>query len=548
MTMDADRCRRRWVLAATTSIALFSLLASCDSGRDRRSAGKNEDGGRLVVGLLSDPKTLSPLAATSIESRNIIDLIFLKLLKEKGDFATFGPELAESWEFSPDSLSITFFLKKDALWADGAPVTAADVRFTWELQTDTVVAWPSRGVKDRIRRVDVIDDHTVSFRFSNRYLYQLMDANDGVVLPKHALESVPREEIRASRFWRRPVGSGPFRLARWDSDQFIELERNPLYHEYNERGLPRLASVVFRIVPDMMTLVTQLESGEIDCLESLPVDVVSDIERNHPDIEIFTYMSRHQVFIAWNLKRPLFASPDVRRALAMAVDTDEMIRSLWGGKARPNDSPMHPILWAHDPSMTPLPFDPAAARELLASSGWIDTDGDGVLEKNGRPFEFEIITNQGNQQRSDIVTMAQEYLRRVGVRVNARTLEWNTFVQKITEGDFDGCVLGWKTGTRADLTDLWRSTSTPPGGFNVARYNNATVDSLIDAAKNSLGTDEARTLWYRCQRLIYSDQPVLFLTVPYEVVGLRRGYCNVEPNAIGFFVNLPEWYAGEKCP
>lgn len=540
--MNLERFNRRLTLAASLSIVIVSLAASCDSGRDRRVAG---DAGRLVVGLLGDPKTLNPLAATSIESRNIIGLVFLNLLEEKSDFASFGPQIADRWEFSPDSLSITFFLRKDVRWADGVPVTAADVRFTWELQSDSLVAWASRAVKDRIQSVDVIDDHTVAFRFSNRYLYQIMDANDGVILPKHLLENVPRMDIRSSDFGRRPVGNGPFRLARWEPDQFIELERNPLYHE---KGLPRLSSVVFRIVPDMMTLVTQLESGEIDCLESVPVDVVSDIERNYPDIEIFTYMSRHQVFIAWNLERPLFDSPDVRRALAMAVDTDEMIRSLWGGMARPNDSPMHPMLWAHDPSMTRLPFDPDAARRLLASDGWVDTNGDGVLEKAGRRFEFEIITNQGNQQRADIVTMTREYLRRVGVRVNARTLEWNTFVQKITEGDFDGCVLGWKTGTRADLTDQWRSTSTPPRGFNVARYRNATADSLIDAAKNSPATEEARALWRRCQRIIYADQPVLFLTVPYEIVGLRRGYCGVEPNAIGFFANLPEWYAGEKCP
>lgn len=540
--MTARHRMQRLTPAAAAGCVLLALFCSCDSGRERAAAEKQ---GRLVVGLLSDPKTLNPLVATSIESRNIIDLVFLRLLDEQSDFASFRPRLAESWEFAPDSLSITFFLRKDAVWSDGVPVTAGDVRFTWELQTDTVVAWPSRAVKDRIAGVDVVDDHTVTFRFSNRYLYQLMDANDGVLLPRHILESVPREQIRTSEFGRRPVGNGPFRLARWESDQFIELEPNPLYYE---TALPRLASVVFRIVPDMMTLVTQLESGEIDCLESLPVDVVSDIERNHPDIEVFTYLSRHHVFVAWNLQRPLFRSADVRRALAMAVDTDEMIRSLWGGKARPNDSPMHPILWAHDPSMEPLPYDPGAARSILASEGWVDADGDGVLEKGGKRFEFEIIANQGNQQRADIITMIQEYLRRVGVRVTARTFEWNTFVEKMTGGDFDGCVLGWKTSTRADLTDLWRSTSVPPRGYNVARYDNATVDSLIDSAKSALRREEARELWYRCQRLIYSDQPVLFLTVPYEIVGLRRGFCGVEPNALGFFVNLREWYVGEECP
>jgi ABC-type transport system substrate-binding protein len=146
------------------------------------------------------------------------------------------------------------------------------------------------------------------------------------------------------------------------------------------------------------------------------------------------------------------------------------------------------------------------------------------------------------------MTMAQEYLRRIGVKVTPRTFEWNTFVQRITQGDFDSCVLGWKTATRADLTDLWRSSSTPPRGYNIPRYRNAEVDSLIDLAKNSLDVPTARRLWYQCQRIIYDDQPILFLAVPYEVIGLDCRYRDVKPNAIGFFVNLPEWYVSEKCP
>jgi peptide/nickel transport system substrate-binding protein len=278
------------------------------------------------------------------------------------------------------------------------------------------------------------------------------------------------------------------------------------------------------------------------------MDAVSDIRANHPEIRIYTYVSRQQIFVAWNLRNPLFGSRDIRRALALAVNTDEMIRTLWGGMAQASDGPMHPILWAHDPSMTPIPFDLAEAQAVLAENGWIDRDGDGVLEKDGTRFEFEMISNQGNQLRTDVMTMTQEYLRRVGIRVVPRTFEWNTFAQKIVDGDFESCVLGWKAATRADLTDLWRSTSIPPGGFNVARYHDATVDSLIDLAKNSLDMPTARRLWYQCQRLIFDDQPVLFLTVPYEVVGLRRQYCDVKPNGIGFFVNLPGWYVSEDCP
>lgn len=532
----------RWWRVILACTALAAVIGCSDAGE--REGGRPSGGG-VVIGLLSDPKTLNPLVATSVESQNIINLMFLRLLEEQRDFVSFKPNLAERWEFGQDSLSVVFHLRKDAVWQDGVPVTADDVRYTWELQTDTLVAWASRNLKDRIRDVQVVDAQTVVFHFTARYPYQLMDANDGVILPKHVLDTVPREEFRVSDFGRHPIGNGPFKLARWVSDQYIELERNSLCHEGRRSNLER---VVFRVVPDMTTLVTQLKAGEIDCLESIPADAVSDIEAHYPDVRIYTFLSRHHTFISWNLDDPLLERRAVRRALAMAVDTEEMIETLWGGMAGRNDSPMHPILWAHDSTMTPIPFDPEAAQNILVQEGWVDEDGDGILEKDGVRFEIEMITNQGNQLRADVIAMTQEYLRRVGVRVVPRTLEWNTFIQRVVGGEYQSCVLGWKSGTRADLTNFWRSTSTPPGGFNIARYENVRVDSLIDKAKNTLDTNTARSLWYSCQRIIYDDQPFLFIAVPYEVVGLQRRFHNVEPNVISFFVNLHEWYVDDAGP
>ncbi|UCG52265.1 MAG: peptide-binding protein [Candidatus Latescibacterota bacterium] len=528
------------VLASVLLVGVaISVIAACG----KRQA-EPRPGGTVVIGLLSDPETLNPLVATSIESKDIIDLLFLKLVDEQSDFLNFDPSLAERWEFSEDSLSITFFVRQDLLWEDGEPVDAEDVRFTWELQIDTLVAWTGRSLKDRIEDVEVVDEHTVRFHFANRYPYQLMDANDGVILPKHIVEKIPREKFRTSEFGRQPVGNGPFKLTRWVSDQHIELERNPLYYE---EGRPVLDRVVYRVVPDMTTLITQLKTGEIDCLESIPVDALTDIRESYPDIKIYSYLSRAQTFIAWNLDDPLFAEREIRRALAMSINTTEIIQTLWGGMAEPGDSPMHPILWAHDPSMKPIDFDPEEARQIFEKHGWIDSDGDGFIEKNGSRFDFEMTTNQGVQLRADIATMCQEYLRRVGIKVNPRIMEFNTFIQGVLDGEFQSCVLGWEVGTRVDLTRYWKSTSKPPSGYNISGFNHPEADSLIDRAKNTLDPSEARPLWYRWQQIVYDEQPILFLAVPYKVVGLKKRFCGVEPNAIGFFVNLPEWYVSDDC-
>jgi peptide/nickel transport system substrate-binding protein len=535
---------RNFIVKRAVCLWLILLCVSaCGKTGSERSAAA--PGGSVVIGLLSEPKTLNPLVATSAQSQDIINLMFLKLLVEDADLLNFSPSLARHWAFSDDSMSVTFHLRDDVRWHDGEPVTARDVNFAWQLQTDPEVAWASRSLKDRILDVEVVDDHTVTFRFASRYPYQLHDANDGVILPRHILQDVPRDSIRVSDFGRAPVGNGAYRLARWVSGQYIELKRNP---DYLVEGQPYLDRVAFRIVPDMTNLLTQLKAGEIDCLESIPVDALPELRSRYPDVRVYRYMSRGMAFVVWNLERELFQDRELRRALAMAINGQEIIETLWGGMAEVSDSPMHPMLWAHDPSMTTIPYDPDRSRAILAERGWVDSDDDGVLDRRGRRLEFQMTTNQGIQVRADVMTMVQEYLRRVGVKVNTRILEWNTFISGVVEGDFDSCVLGWRVGTRADLTSFWHSSSTPPSGFNGGRYKSARADELMERAKKTLDIAEATRLWHECQRVIYEDQPIFFLAVPYEVVGLRKRFCGVEPNAHGFFVNLPEWFVSDDCP
>ncbi len=528
----------RSLACARSASVIDALLAlgPCGGGENKHRLASR--GGSVVVGLLSEPKSLNPLVASSTQSQDIINLMFLTLLVEEADFLSFKPNLAERWSYSEDSLSITFRLRDDVRWHDGEPVRAADVRFTWQMQVDPRVGWASRSLKDRIDDVEIVDDHTVTFRFAGRYPYQLHDANDGVVVPSHLLALVPPDSMRTSGFGRKPIGNGPYRFARWIPGQYIELERDANYYL---AGRPYLERVGFRVVPDMTSLVTQLKAGEIDCLESVPLDALPDIEKDYPDITIYEYMSRGMVFIVWNLESELFADREVRRALAMAIDAQEIIDTLWRGKANVSDSPMHPVLWAHDADMQPIAYDPERARAELAGAGWVDSNDDGVLDKDGRRFEFEMTVNQGMQVRADVMTMVQEYLRRVGIKVNARVLEWGAFMDGVVKGDFASCVLGWKVGTRADLFSFWHSSASPPGGFNASRYRNARVDELIELARSTPDTQRAGELWHECQRIIYEDQPIFFLAVPHDVVALRKKFCGVEPNAHGFFVNLPEW-------
>jgi peptide/nickel transport system substrate-binding protein len=493
----------------------------------------------LIIGALSDPATLNPLVSTTTEEMDIIERIFLKLLDEQDDFLTFHPRLARSWKFSEDGLAITFELRNDVKWTDGTPCTAHDVRFTWELQKDTTIAWPHRDLKDRISNVEIIGDHTVRFHFTQRYPYQLMDANDGVIVPKHLLAEIPHDQFHNHSFGRRPVGNGPFLLKEWVSNQYIELAPNP---DYYEQGKPHLKRVVFRFAPDGLSLLMQLKAGEIDCLEAIPPEAVVELNRDYKHIRIYKYPSRDVTFIAWNQKNDLFADRDVRRALTMAIDRKAIIETLMNGMGVECKSPMSPLIWAYDPNIEPLPFDAEKSKRILSEHGWRDTDADGVIDKDGKPFEFEMNTNSGTQLRVDIMTMAEAYLKKVGVKVNIRPLEWNHFIDKVIASDLSSWVLGWGLETKADLGGHWHSRASEPGGYNRFYYNNAVVDSLIDLARNTMDPELARDLWYRCQRIIYEDQPLTFIAIPYEVNGLHSRFKGVRASPISFFINLRDWH------
>lgn len=511
-----------------------------------RAADAALDTHTLVVGTRVEPKSLNPIAITASEGHQLAGLIFLKLLEEQDDFLSFQPQLASSWSWSPDSLSVTFRLRPDARWSDGVPVTAEDVRFTWELHIDSTVAWPSASIKAKIRDVEVKDAHTAVFHFRERYLYQVMDANDGVILPKHVLGGMPRAEIKTAAFGRAPVGNGPYLLTKWESGQYIELSSNPTYFESVAGRAPRVKRVVFKFVPDAVTLVAQLKAGEIDLLEAVQPGDLASIKQSRPDVAVETVPSRRMSFVAWNEKRAPFDDREVRRALTMAIDRVEIIRTVWQGYASECTSPIVPLLWAYDASIPALPFDTEGARRALAARGYSDRDGDGVLDKDGKPLQIEMLVNDA-QNRVDVVTLIQAQLKHAGIKVDVRVMEYGAYIERILATDYDGAFVEWKATTKVDLTSLFHSKSMRPKGFNFVSYANPEVDRLIDEALREADTASARAIWNRVQRLVYDDQPYTFIAVPKELTAVDDRFCNLAPNAISFFADLDRWGVKPDC-
>ena len=521
-------------------IALLAVLLAVCAGCAKKD--RAAQGGTLVVGEINDYEGLNPMSTTDAHARDVYNLLFLSLLDEQSDLLNFAPRLAQSWEFSADRLDLTFRLRADVYWSDGVPVTSRDVAATFAAQKDSLTRWASRHLKAHIDSVSVIDDHTIVYHYAKAYPYQVMDANDGPIMPKHVLDRIPHAEFGKLPIEQIPT-NGPFKFHSWIKGQTLTLARNERYYE---KGKPYLERVIFKIIPDQTTLLTQLKSGEIDCMEMIPPGEMHDIRNNYPELAIYDFPTRVYGYIGWNASKPLFASVRVRTALTMAIDRALINENIYYGFAQECTSPFPPIIWAYNPNIEPVPFDTAGARRIFAEEGFRDTNGDGWLEKNGKRFEFDLITNHGQQLRSDILVMVQDMLRKTGIKVNVAALEWTIFLERIKSGNYDAQLNAWRVGGKADLAPIWSCEARGPVGYNRVDYCNPLVDSLNAAATGMLDFDEAKPLFWRIQELVYDDQPYTFLNVQRARNVVNRRYKDVKPDAISMYHYLQDWWVSEE--
>jgi peptide/nickel transport system substrate-binding protein len=476
----------------------------------------------------------------------VADLLFPHLARERDDFAagppTFEPALARRWTASPDGLTLDFELDPAARWSDGVPVTARDVIFSHEAATSADVGWAGRDVKESIESVTAVDDHHVRFRFRRPSAYQVMDAVEGNILPAHHYASIPFATWPKTEFTTAPVVSGPYRLASYRPGEAIVLEKNPAY----AGPAAGVARVVFRILPDVASLLVELQSGGIDLMENVPAGQVERL-RGNPRLELTSVHDLSYTFVCWNLRSPLFSDARVRRALTLAIDRQAIVDGILFGNGRTLASPILSLFWAHDPAIAPYPYDAARARALLKEAGWSDTDGDGVIDKDGRPFRFVLESNQGSQLRNDVAVMVQDHLKKVGIDAQPRIVEWRAYLQKHDAHEFDAFVGGHREATRVDPTSLLHSSGIE-GGYNHASYASKAMDDLIEKARSEPDTARARRLWSSVQALFHEDQPFTILFEMQRVNAVNRRVTGVRMSPRSAFVSLPSWRLQAPAP
>ena len=461
------------------------------------------DGKKLIVILAQPGLTESESILGILTASNLHPLPFPPL--EKGE---------KERPFKAEPI-IHFTLRKDVRWHDGAPFTSADVAFTHRAIMDERVASPRRSDFELVSLITTPDPYTVIVHYKKPFSPALLSWMQAI-LPAHLLENV--EPAKWAEFYnRRPIGTGPFKFGSWKTNEYIRLVRNTDYF----RGTPWLESIVFRVLPDPLTLQLAFQTHQVDFWNVDPWAVKS-FEKDRR-FDLFSAAGNMYNYIGWNLRRPMFQDLRGRQAMAQAVNIPQMIRYIIYGRGQQSTGIFTPKMWFYDPKIRPLPYDPAAAARLLDEAGW-KPGPDGIRVKDGKRFSFTLLANNGNEIRRDIATLVQADLKKVGIEVKVEIYEWAVLLKRfVNKGEFDAIVLGWGLGNDFDQYGIWHSSQTHPEELNFIGYKNEEVDHLLTDLRQEYNRPEIIKLAGELQRTIYGDQPYLFLFVPEGTSVMWKG-------------------------
>jgi peptide/nickel transport system substrate-binding protein len=545
--------------AHSIALALF-VLAAC--GGAERSSDAGPAGGTLVLVAPTDVDYLLPPLVNGIQGRAVMEQTYERLaeigpgLNTVGD-AGFEPRLAERWEWAPDSLSVTFRIDRRARWHDGRPVTARDVRFSWEVYADPATGSSTTELIPYIDSVQVVDSLTARVWYDRRTPEQFYDfAHQIFILPEHVLGSTPHAELKTSPLGRQPVGTGRFRFERWEPNvRLVQVADTAHY-----RGRPKLDRLVWTVAPDYTASVAKLLAADADFMDGMRTETIEEIAKRS-DLKAVEHPALQYGYLQFNLRdpkrrsrpHPVFGDVRVRHALTMALDRPRLAQSVLGTQGRPaiGPFPAQNVLQGRDSTLRQLPFDLAHARALLDSAGWRDTNGDSIREKGGRPLEWTLTVPNSSRNRIRYGVLLQEAWRQVGARVNVDQVEQNVQLARMTSRDFDTFIGVWGTDpSPSGARQTWGGSSARSGGSNYGSYESAAFDALVDSAVNAASPARAVEYWRQAYQTIIDDAPAVWLYVPVVTAGMHARIRPVNLRADAWWAGLSEWWIpeGERTP
>ncbi len=477
--------------------------------------------GKLVFSLGGEVSILNPILSTDTASSAVEGTIFTGMTRINEKLEVI-PDLAKSWKVSKDGKAWTFYLRKDVKWHDGHPFTAEDVVFTFNAILNPKVNSVRRSdyiIDGKPIEFNAIDKHTVQAILPKPFAPFLVRSGMSII-PKHILEG---KDINTAEFNRKPIGTGPFMFKEWVTGDHVTVVRNPNYY----LGKPKLAEIIFKVIPDSNAQLVALEAGEIDTAGIPPKDYKR--MKATEGINVFEYDALVYTYLGLNLACPKFADRRVRQALAYATDKKQLVSLIFKGLASPAYAPSAPVSWAYSDDVPKYPYNPEKAKKLLKEAGAED-------------LEFTILVNQGNKEREKAAVILQQQYKKIGVKVNVRVMEWSALL-KITNApkdpkDFESVIIGWSLGLDPDAYSIWHS-SQYPRGFNFIKYINPEADRLLEEGRTTMDKNKRKKIYAKLWETIAEDQPYVFLWYPKSVVGVRERVGGLsKPGPAGLFLNL----------
>ncbi|MBI1734259.1 MAG: peptide-binding protein [Candidatus Rokubacteria bacterium] len=538
---------------AAAVLGLAALVAGCtgDVGgpAEVSAAGRATPppayGDAFVEPILGNISGLIPQLTTDVYSSQVTALLYNGLVGLDGH-SQFVGELAESWTFSPDCRDVTFKLRRGVKWHDGQPFTSADVLFTHAAIVHPKTPTARRDDFAAVESIEAPDPYTVRIRYKTPYARALLSWATAI-LPAHLLKPyVEQGKLReAPQNWQKPVGTGPYRLEEVKSGEKIVLKANPDYFE----GRPYITRMVYRIIPSQATVFLELKAGGLDSaglmrgLTAIQYARQTDYPAFRKSFNKYRYASNQYTYFGFNLKDPRFADKRVRHAFAHAINRPDLIEGVLMGLGREATGPYKPGTWVYTDQVAKYPYDVAKAKKLLADAGWTDRNAEGLLVKNGKPFTFELLTNQGNEERKKVAEIIQASLRDIGIGVEIRVLEWASFLKEyVQKRRFEAVVLGWAIGEDPDQYSIWHSSKTGPEDLNHVSFVNSEVDELLERGRSACRREDRVKYYHRLQQILAEEQPYVFLFFRDTLPVVSRRVRGIEQTPNGIAYNLHKWY------
>jgi peptide/nickel transport system substrate-binding protein len=524
----------------TTSITRAEYEQAIREAYPFEDAGS--EGGQFIIPTSQPLRTVHGLLVSDATSAFVTQFVFEYLIGGSVIDGNPAPGLADHWELAEDGLTFTIHLPQNVTWHDGTPFTSADVQFSYDsILNEAVNSQYRTSVQTAVASYRAVDDYTFEIVAVDRLVTFLADAVQTVVIiPKHIWESVPFDQWpndpgATGEDPSRVVGTGPFKFqSSEDNGNTITLVKNENY--YVAESVPHVDEYIIQVYPDEAATIQALKTGEVDFQETIEFAQVEELQ-NTEGLEVVTYNTGTFWYYLTNLDTtitPLFEDVNVRQALFYAVDREALVDSITFGYAVVADGTQPVLSYAYKPDEveTKYRFDQDKARQLLADAGWADSDGDGVVEKDGTKLEFDWISIGGIAEYETMLASIQQWWADIGVAMQPQFVEFATLLDGLDAHDFRIMNLAFNWTPPWDQGPMFR-TDSYEGGFNYVKYSNPEFDRLDDLQKREQDLQARIDLLVQQSNIVNNDVPVGIILFRDQRVAFRDRVHNLFPSSFG---------------